>query len=408
MNGHPFTALMPCILILPTLAAQAPEGVDEMYFRARRLGSEGHREKARTLCREALKRSPDYHDIRILLGRLFAWDDRYDEGRVELQEVLRRKPEHLDGREALVDLELWSDHPRQALTLCTEGLVLHPQAAGLHFRRARALKTLGDYPAALESASRAVVTDPNLHAARRLRDDLAELNQRSQVGITATYDHFDRTFDPWRSLALSAGHRFDFGSVIGRVTQASRFGETGTQVEVDSYPRLGEGTYAYLNAGYSSAAIFPTFRWGAELYHNFPKGIEASLGVRHLRFSSTAVSIYTGSFGKYWGDWLFTLRANTTPSSVGASRSGSLSARRYFGDAETYLGLSLGTGVSPDQANPSAEILDLRSRKASLAGQARVGRRLILSSGIAWERQEVNATLTRTEITISAGLDVKF
>ncbi len=407
MNLRPSAILMP-LFLLPGLAAQAPEGVDEMYFRARRLASEGKREEARALCREALKRSPEYSDIRILLGRLFAWDDRYDEGRLEFQAVLRQKPDHLDAREALADLELWSDHPRQALSLCDEGLLLHPQAAGLHFRRARALKTLGDFPAALASASRAVAADPDLHAARRLRDDLAELNQRSQVGIAATYDRFDKTFDPWRTVALTLGHRFDFGSVIGRVSRATRFGESGTQVEVDSYPRLGEGTYAYLNAGYSSSSIFPTSRWGAELYHNFPKGIEASLGMRHLRFSSSKVNIYTGSLGKYWADWLFTLRANTTPGSAGASKSGSLAARRYFGDSDTYLGFSLGRGVSPDQPNPSAEILDLYSKKASLAGQARVGRRLILSAGLAWERQEVNATTERTQLTYSAGLDVKF
>lgn len=407
------TLRLPAILIpfllLPGLTAQVPaEGVDEMYFRARRLGSQGKREEARALCRKALERSPDYHDIRILLGRLFAWDDRYDEGRAELQEVLRRKPEHLDGREALTDLELWSDHPRAALTLCEEGLALHPQAAGLHFRRARTLKTLGDYPAALASASRAVAADPDLHAARRLRDDLAELNQRSQVGLAVTYDRFDRTFDPWRTTALSLGHRFDFGTVIGRVTRATRFGESGNQVEVDSYPHLGEGTYAYLNAGYSSAGIFPASRFGAELYHNFPKGIEASLGMRHLHFKSTNVNIYTASLGKYWGDWLFTLRANTTPGSAGASRSGSFAARRYFGDADTYVGLSVGTGLSPDQPNPDAEILQLRSRKASLSGQTRMGRRLMLSAGFGWERQEVNTTTDRTQLTFSAGIDVKF
>ena len=41
---------------------------------------------------------------------------------------------------------------------------------------------------------------------------------------------------------------------------------TGTQVEVDAYPRLGHGTYLYLNAGLSGASIFPGQRLGAEYY----------------------------------------------------------------------------------------------------------------------------------------------
>jgi YaiO family outer membrane protein len=390
------------------LAVQAPETVDDMYARARHLASEGQRKAAREVCREALRRSPDYHDIRILLGRLYTWDDHYDEGRAAFQYVLQRKPGYLDAREALIDLETWSDHPQEALRVCNEGLALAPQSSPLLYRKARLLKASGDLPGALSAARQAVAADPGNAKARTLLGDLVELTQRDKLSVSYTYDHFDQTFDPWRTVSLAVTHRFNAGSVIARLNHATRFGESGNQVEMDAYPHLADGTYAYLNAGYSGASIFPRTRYGAELYHNFPMGIEASLGLRHLQFPGSGVTIYTGSFGKYWGNYLFTLRGNTTPSSAGSSKSGSLAVRRYFSDAEDYLTVTAGTGVSPDQSNASLEILNLRSRSLGLSGQGRLGRAWVLLGSLAWERQDVSATTTRTQTTASLGLEWTF
>ncbi len=403
------------LLLLAPLAAvphlramQAPESVDETYARARRLTTEGQREAARQACLDALRRSPDYHDIRILLGRLDTWDRRYDEGRAAFRYVLDRRPDYLDAREALIDLETWSGHPREALRVCEEGLALSPGNTTLWFRKARLLKAAGDPAAALAAAQRAVAADPGNAPARALLQDLVELNQRDKLALSYTYDHFDRTFDPWRTVTVAATHRFDLGSAILRVNHATRFGETGDQVEVDAYPHLAEGTYAYLNAGYSGDAIFPRTRSGAELYHNFPRGIEASLGLRHLQFPGSGVTIYTGSLGKYWGSYLVTLRLNTTPGSAGNSNSGSLAVRRYFAEAEDYLTVTAGTGVSPDQPSATLERLNLRSRTLGFSGQMRAGRRFLLLASLAYERQEVSATAERAQTTASAGFEWKF
>jgi len=396
------------LLLLTAQVLLGQEGVDELFARARRLAFDGKRVEALELCRTALQRSPGYHDIRILVGRIHAWEGRYDEGRTELQQVLRAEPGHLDGRVALVDLELWSDHPRSALTLCDEGLALRPAQPLLLFRKARAQKALGTYPEALETAKQSLAADPALYEARQLIENLAELSQRSKVSLSHTYDRFDRTFEPWKLTSLGVAHRFDAGSLIGRINRASRFGDTGSQLEVDAYPRWKDGTYFYLNAGFSEASLFPHRRYGGEIYQSFPRGIEGSLGFRHLRFSASTVTIYTGSLGKYWGDYLFSLRVNATPSSLGSSQSGSLAVRRYFGDGENYLTFSLGSGISPDQPNPNAEILNLRSRKASLAAQGWIHRRLILSGSLAYEKQELGLGVERAQSTFGAGLEWRF
>ena len=75
----------PAVLLAAGLALWGQEGVDELFARARRHAFDGKRPEALELCRAALQRSPGYHDIRILMGRIHAWDGRYEEGRAELQ-----------------------------------------------------------------------------------------------------------------------------------------------------------------------------------------------------------------------------------------------------------------------------------------------------------------------------------
>ena len=73
------TSLRTAALLILTgtaLAAQETEGVDELFARARRLAFQGKRAEALDLCRLALQRSPDYHDIRILAGRIHTWDGK--------------------------------------------------------------------------------------------------------------------------------------------------------------------------------------------------------------------------------------------------------------------------------------------------------------------------------------------
>lgn len=403
----PLAAALPRLQATPPAALPA-EGVDELFAQARRLAFDGQRAEAAGLCRRALERSPDYHDIRILLGRIHTWEGRYDEGRAEFRRVLARRPDYEDARVALADLELWSDHPQEALAVCDEGLAGRAPSAPILTRKARALKALGDYAAAQAAAKAALAADPGHHEARQLAENLAELVLRSKVGLSYTYDHFDQTFDPWRTVSLSGGHRFDWGSLIGRLNRASRFGDSGQQVEVDAYPRWKDGTYFYLSAGASGSPLFPHRRYGVEAYHNFPKGIEGSLGFRHLRFDTSTVTIYTGSIGKYWGDYLFTFRGNSTPSSIGASKSGSLSVRRYFGDSENHLSATVGTGVSPDQANPDQELLQLRSRKAGLTLQGWIHKRMILSGSMAYEKQGLRWDTERTQFTLGLGLEWRF
>jgi YaiO family outer membrane protein len=316
---------------------------------ARNYAFNGEREKARDICRQILAEGFN-SDVALLMGRTYAWDGMYDSARVVLQEVLAQRPENMEAYDALSDVEFWADNNARAIEYCNAALKLEPESPKFAMKKARILYSDEQYNEAVD------VLETYLHENPGEPDFLLKLKEyrldamKNKIRVVYTYDSFDSDFnrDPWHFLALSYGRKTKLGSVIARLNYANRFDSNGLQFEVDAYPKIGENNYAYVNYGYSSDALFPGNRFGFELYHNFPKAWEGSIGMRYLDFSSSGVDIYTATLGKYVGNYWISLRSYVTPDTDGTSVSGALSVRRYFADSENYLGLKLSYGVSPD------------------------------------------------------------
>ena len=169
------------------------------------------------------------------------------------------------------------------------------------------------------------------------------------VGVDYRFTTFTGAQDPWHLAALSIGTRNARGTFTGRANLAERFAIVGTQYEIDAYPALGEGKYAYLNAGYSRATIFPQRRYGAEFFTRLPREYEASLGVRNLRFDTEQVTLLTGSVARHTRNYSVSVRPYVRQESGGLSVSSFLTARRYYEDADTYLGVRIGGGEAPTE-----------------------------------------------------------
>src|ERR1044072_1742899 len=261
------------ILFLSTSVLPQAESIDGLYAQARDLAFNGKRQAAREICASILQRSPNYHDARLLLGRLYLWDWQYESARTELTQVVTLKPAYADARDALIDVELWSDHPDEALRLCEEGLNLDPNNKNFYYKKAKALKYLHKTSEAIAAVKIAVKLDSEYREAHLLLKELKDAQNPYSVKAEYTVDYFDKTFDPWQQLSVSLARQMKFGSVIGRVNHAERFNDNATQVEIDSYPHIRPGTSAYLNAGCSSSFAFPKFRCGAEIYQKLSDGL---------------------------------------------------------------------------------------------------------------------------------------
>jgi YaiO family outer membrane protein len=114
--------------------------------------------------------------------------------------------------------------------------------------------------------------------------------------------------------------------------------------------------------------------------------------MRYLDFSESGVDIYTATFGKYFGNYWLSLRSYVTPDPEGTSVSGYLTGRRYFSDAENYIGLRIGFGVSPDDnRNPivSEKVLTVKTRSVRAEFNHIFKQIWILNSGIVLGSEEL-------------------
>ena len=367
----------------------------QSYEEARNLAFNGDRAKARQLCRAILANGFD-SDVALLLGRTYAWDGKYDSTRIVLNEVLSRNPNNMDALDAFVDVEYWSENYDKAIEYCDLALKKAPYSEDFLLKKARILHSNEKYREAVTTLEDFIQKFPGQAEALKKLQEYRPDAMKNKLKISYTLDFFDKDFnrDPWQLTAFSYGRKTKLGSVIARVNMAQRFGDTGFQYELDAYPKISENNYVYLNYGFSKSSVFPENRFGVELYHNFPKSFEGSIGMRQLYFSSSNVSIFTATLGKYVSNYWISLRSYVTPGSDGTSVSGQLQARRYFSDPENYIGLRLGYGVSPDDNQNLVDInsksrLTLKTRSIRMEYNHIISRIWILNGGATWGNEEL-------------------
>jgi YaiO family outer membrane protein len=228
------------------------------------------------------------------------------------------------------------------------------------------------------------------------------------VGADYSYATFGGELTPWHLLALTAGRGGPSGSFIARVNLARRFDDSGAQIEADAYPGLGENSYAYLNVGYSDADIFPQWRWGAEAYRSLPNALEASLGMRQLRFGGDPVNLFTGSVGMYRGNYWFSLRPYVRLKEGGTSASSSITVRRYYQDSDNYIGGRLGYGTTPGDDLTAVDLARLSSTTAAGQWSRTIASRVIGSFTLTYDREEIAADQFRNRWEATAGARFRF
>lgn len=324
------------------------QGVDSLFQQARSYAFNGEREKAREILNRILTTSPEYSDVRILLGRTYSWDSKRDEARAEFNKVFAYDSTNAEAWSALADVELWDDKPEASLAAAENGLRFKPGNKELTIKKIKALIDM----------KRCNEVDNEIRKLRQLDSTCAECEALKRSAFNAcadktfsvgsNTDFFSKVYDPAIYNYVQIGYRAPKNTVIFRINQSSRFNNTGVQPEIDLYPSIGKKMYGYINYGFTVYDLFPRHRVGLELYRSFPKSFEGSLGLRYLKFTSSEVFIYTASLTKYIGNFALIGRVYITPDVRSFSRSGSINVRRYFSDADTYIGLIFSAGLSPD------------------------------------------------------------
>lgn len=397
-----------------SICGQTTFDVDAEFKNATVLAFSGKRVEARLLARKILEVTPNYTEARTLVGRTYAWDGKYDSARIELELALSFNEKNEDATNALIDLELWSHNYKAALDLSNKALKdINPTSEDFLLKKARAQAQLGNHREGYTTLQELLKINPKNEMA--LSDAKAAIRQSwmNSVGVTYDYDRFTNSFSPWHGVSAYYARRIKgFGKIIGRINYASRFDKSGTQYEIDLYPKLTKKMYSYINFGYSNADIFPDFRFGVSIYRSLPKKFEAEIGIRYLKYSESTV-IYTGSISKYINNLWFSLRPSfIAGGNVENSRSLALITKYYLKDPDNYFTVTLAKGLVTDEFTRDITLLqtgDLGStNRAKLGFQHRFLSRYIFNAGIGYGSSEYKKDMFRYNYNFSIGIETSF
>jgi YaiO family outer membrane protein len=322
-----------------------------------------------------LSGSPRDVDARLVYGLMLSWDGRYDEARLELQRVLTQAPDYNDATVALMNVEWWSGRAGEASYLATQILM----------------------------------RDPGNPSARLMRQRLDARTRPWSVSTWYSLDSFNDGTEPWHELELSLKRETPRGSIFFKGTQAARFGYRDQLVEIEAYPTLRAGTYAFVSVGAATRGdLFPEYRAAFDLYQSLGGGVEVSGGYRRLQFTDP-VSIYVASTTKYLGQWALMERVFFVPGDTSDSWSFHTESRRYLGSAGTsYVSGTYSHGFNREEPRGLGDSIRLRAN--TLRGQASVDvspwSRVMVT--VSTSRQERALRAPQWQTTISTGTAFKF
>jgi YaiO family outer membrane protein len=358
------------LLISPVFSQQKEftGNPDTGFEQAREMAFNNQRKEAQELLKLIIAKYPNYLDLRSFLANTYSWDGKYKMAREGFDFVLKKDAKRKSDWISAIKSEFYAELPFRAKELIKKALSHFPTDTDILYQKARSEEKLNKPEEALRTLDEIIRLDKDNKNALSYKESLINSLRFNSIGIrysTIFYNNNEKSQSHYSTLNYT--RQTKYGSITGKLNYSRRFDTDSYQYEVDLYPRISNGLYAYVSAGLSNSNLFPKVRYGAELYKSLPRSFEASLGVRGLQFSTTTI-IYTGSVGWYTGNSYWALRTYITPGDDGTSKSGTLTYRKYYSDADNYFSLSIGAGFSPETerfpVNTNQVIVfDLQSQK---------------------------------------------
>lgn len=367
---------------------------DVAFADARKLAFDGKRPEAIGVLKSILVKYPNYDEIRLFLASVYTWDERYKSAKSEYQILITKDYKNLDYWIPYIKNELYDDEPSRAIELTKKALQVLPGQEELVILKATAERNNNEFQKANQTIKSYLQKFPDSKEAKEFGTSLKETLATNNVSVSYSTDIYSEIYDAMHYYTLQYGKSTKKGSFAVRYNLNNKFQTYGSQFEVDAYPSITKGMYAYLNLGYSKSSIFPSVRFGGQLYKSLPKSMEVSVGFRSLKFGEDFTNIYTGSVGKYFGNSFVFAVPYFINSDEGWSKSSTFTYRKYRATADQFLSISAGFGFSPeinrfgfdDSFEP---IVSLKSQKIDISNNFKlINNKNILGAGFSLVHQE--------------------
>lgn len=303
--------------------------------------------------KRGLNLAPEYHDIRLFQVRNNFALENYDAVDTDLHYLASKAPNY-PGVKQLIYRRINSSDPKERVSVIKKFQNLYPN--DLHFQTLLASTYLDlKQMAEARQIAQEIFQNPQLQSGDQYL--LSNVLKRTLVNVVAVnyqYLSFSEDYggrEDWQNLSAEYQHNFDKTAVIARINYSDRVYDEGFLYELEAYPVVNDKLYGFLNFGFSGAKIFPDLRASASVYYNFAKSFEAEMGTRFIQNEN---SFFSGVLGlsAYWGKFYINARSFLGPEKADhLVQNYQLNLRYYLKNADNYLLLSFGTGISPDEQN---------------------------------------------------------
>ncbi|MGN7821307.1 tetratricopeptide repeat protein [Chitinophaga sp. 22536] len=278
------------------------------------------------------------------------------------------------------------------LVYANKGLALNASQPALLSQKANALEQLHRYADAALVAGQLRKLQPGEKKWQQYADHLNGYTYKNQIGVIHLQSVYSRDLEPASITSLQYLHRFQRGTITGRVNYGTREAGNGIQLEAETYYTHNPRYYSYGLFGWSNSDVFPTVRAGYSLFRNFNKGWEGELGGRYVKSDSINTYSAVASVAKYFGNYWVNLRGFFTNDEHQWYQAYTLTNRFYLNDQKDFIALIGNIGASPDDRSRNfqfGKVAGFTSTSLTAGFQKTIRSRATIGAYGTWTRQQI-------------------
>ncbi len=393
--------LLSIALLTLLYTSSCAQTADSLYKIGRELAFQKQYDTAIIVLNRACEVHPQDMEMRLLLGRVYAWKNDYANAEKNALMVLNNQTRNWDAMSALSDIYLWSKNwkglektAQYALSKLADSKLKNPS---LGIDSAIFIK---NYASGLIEQLRFKEAEQALRPVKNQLPNLwniASLKSKTTIlSLYMGYYDFKTQQKDWQTGSLELVRRMRAMSVVATVNYASRFGKQGNQYMMQLYPKIGRKGYAQLIFGYSDGKVFPNLAYGGSYFLNFKKYWEAELGMRVFQVKSPVLfepyeksTVLRGGLSYQKQEH----RVAYSISKINGTNVGGyvhiMNYRYYLKDTESYWQGTLGTGSNTNTIlSQQFDSFIINSRVASILTSQWMGNRWRLMGSVSIERNK--------------------
>tara|TARA_B110000211_G_C14039439_1_gene536093 strand:+ start:873 stop:1610 length:738 start_codon:yes stop_codon:yes gene_type:complete len=214
--------------------------------------------KARKALRILLERKPKDVGYRIIIARTYLWEKNFDKVDKQINIIFDLDDENKAAFVILFKSKLWSKDYDSAIDIVSKAILIWKNDEYFQLEKAKLLVKQEKVKPAISILKILLEKNPSNFKAAELLKSLKAKFAKNRIGVHYLFNYYSNVPDkPLHGIALRYHRVTKIGSFILKSNHYTRFGKMGHQVEIDAYPRLFKGVYAYANLGYSYTELFP-------------------------------------------------------------------------------------------------------------------------------------------------------